>query len=213
MTENITKESKSSILSNKIKKGRKRGYMPNVNFFAVAEEKVNQVRPEITEIFGPAHIVITKLIRKQRYNIVFQLPADQITIVTEAEKAHPYRENINQKRIWGLKLRIDPSVDEEGDKTWVKKSNIWYRMLDIAGDQAEIGYKEPYEPDEFLFRSISKGQLPYPHDWFEGMEVLLCAIGLRDQQVLQEAVIAEREFNPKHWNSDGYYIGPSKSDD
>ena len=86
--------------------------------------------------------------------------------------------------------------------------NVWYRMLDVAGNQSAIGYKELDEQDDSLFRPARMTQ---PYSQFEGTTVLLCAIGPRAQQALQEAVAAEREFDPKHWDSDGYYVGPSKT--
>jgi len=169
----------------------------------------NKTLCEITEISRPAHSIITNLLRAQEYNSVVRLPSDQIIEVMDVDKLHPYRESIKHVGLWALRLEIKPSKDEEGDKTWIKIKNIWYRMLDIAGDQTVIGYKEEKELDDLLFKVVSYGLLS-SQSCLKGLEILLCAIGDRAQQALQEAVIAEREFDSMQWDIDGYYISPQK---
>src|SRR5215208_3858422 len=144
--------------------------------------------PEIREALIS---LITRFVKAQKHNDVVLLKANQINDILEAHKLCANHASLIQRQdVWGLKLRINPCRDECMDKTWIKKLNIWYRMLNIAGDQATIAYKGAQEPDSLPFRLASEKSAPYPGMWFESSEILLEALGPSALLALQEAITA-----------------------
>lgn len=181
--------------------------MSILSLFALPQEVQDRARRDITDALVPAHSIIAQRIISQEHNVAVQLPRGQIAGVMHGDALCLHRDRVRDADVWGLRLAISPCRDDEGDKTWIKKVNIWYRMLKEAGDQAEIGYRAPDAAPESLFTLASDCGLARD----VGPEVLLCAIGPTAQKALQEAVYAEKQFDSKQWDIDGYAVGPSKT--
>lgn len=181
-------------------------------FFALIEQRIEQLNQELTEAILPSHEVLTALISEQTDNLVVELPADLIAKAMVADSLQSHRNAMLKLRVWGLKLAITPSGDEDGDQIWIKKANIWSSMLEaacafkISGQRGEIGYKVAQAPSRSLFRPASRLALPYGPRSLTN-DVLLCGIGPLAESALKEAVGTEHRFNPREWDTDGYYIG------
>lgn len=186
------------------------------DFFGLIEHRIDKLTQELTEALLPSHEVLTAVISEQTDNLVVDLPADLIVDAVAAAFLQPYCDAMLKLRVWSVKLAISPSGDQEGEKTWIKKTHIWSRMLEAAcvfrtsGQRGEIGYKEAHAPSRSLFRPASKLGLPYGPRSLSN-EVLLCGIGPLAESALKEAVGTEHQFNPREWDTDGYYIGPAQS--
>jgi hypothetical protein len=182
-------------------------------FFSIGKHISHQAQLKMAELdssMRPLNIHLTEVLRSQGVNSVFCLPAAAWKrIASESERLLVFTRIHDESRaeLWGVRLRLAACVDQGIAKDWVKKAYLWHRMLDIAGGETEIGYKVAIGPTEGGFKLAAVGQIPY--NIFDGQEVLLCAVGPKAQQALEEAVIVEQGFDPRHWDNEGYYLGPA----
>ncbi len=168
--------------------------------FARLEDEIKQVYSALR----PVHAFIGEMVSRLEYNVAADLSLGTSGQALWAELA-PFR-NPERPRshVWGLKLRTEPAVDQDGDKTWIKNMHACSRMWQMAAPNTEVGWRELTSEADNVFQKLQ------PQERWYGTEILLCAFGPNAQAVLQEALSVNLHFNSRHWDPDGYYCGPGE---
>ena len=113
-------------------------------------------------------------------------------------------ESPSSTHLSGLRLEIAPAKDHEGDKRWVKKAHIAYRMHMRATEKTEIGYVDNGDSIEKLRRLELSSLLKFGHE--PGRSLLLLVCGEDGASVVNEAISANSDFDPGKFDLDGYAI-------
>jgi hypothetical protein len=178
--------------------------------FRLPSEQMEQVVHEASTALGPLYSSIERaLIEQENNSVLLLLPREGFVLGADVlQFSRGALDDQATIEFWGLKLKLAPCIDNGIEKTWIKKTYLWARMLEVAGEETEVVFKEAAEPVEGFFRLASFKQIPRQE--FRGHEVLLCAVGPNAEQALLAALLTHENFDPAEWDEDGYYLGPSE---